>query len=365
MNTALAKVKDRPKVFYELDATDPAKPFTAGANTFIDLLITQAGGANIGANLKDNYPQVSQEELLAQDPDIILLGDAAYGATPDQVAARPGWSIIKAVKKNQVFAVYYNLISRPGPRLVDGLATPAKLIHPEAFNEYYPHFPPLPGEYCAAHRRAVVQRWGGKCFYPAQHPAAGNFRPVDRSNPASHISPAFTTILFDLRLPRTILVAITGSALAASGAAYQGLFRNPLADPYLIGVASGAGLGAVIAMGIRWAYTGLGLMAVPLAAFSGALLTVFVVYMLARVGHTLPTTNLILAGVAVSSFATALTSFLMLNSTGELRRAIVWLLGGSTLSGWQPVIAILPYVLLGLGALLTTGHALNVPPVWG
>ena len=174
------------------------------------------------------------------------------------------------------------------------------------------------------------------------------------------ISPAFTTILFDLRLPRTILVAITGSALAASGAAYQGLFRNPLADPYLIGVASGAGLGAVIAMGIRWAYTGLGLMAVPLAAFSGALLTVFVVYMLARVGHTLPTTNLILAGVAVSSFATALTSFIMLNSTGELRRAIVWLLGGSTLSGWQPVIAILPYVLLGLGALLTTGHALNV-----
>ena len=176
----------------------------------------------------------------------------------------------------------------------------------------------------------------------------------------SEISPAFTIILFDLRLPRTILVAITGSALAGSGAAYQGLFRNPLADPYLIGVASGAGLGAVIAMGIRWAYTGLGLMAVPLAAFSGALLTVFLVYMLARVGRTVPTTNLILAGVAVSSFATALTSFLMLNSTGELRRAIVWLLGGSTLSGWQPVIAILPYVILGLGALLTTGHSLNV-----
>ena len=174
------------------------------------------------------------------------------------------------------------------------------------------------------------------------------------------ISPAFSTILFDLRLPRTILMAITGSALAGSGAAYQGLFRNPLADPYLIGVASGAGLGAVIAMGIRWTYSSLGLLAVPLAAFSGALLTVFIVYMLARVGRTVPTTNLILAGVAVSSFATALTSFLMLNSTGELRRAIVWLLGGSTLSGWQPVIAVLPYLAIGLGALLTTGHALNV-----
>jgi len=133
VSAALANVKDRPKVFYELDATDPAKPFTAGANTFIDLLITQAGGANIGANLKGDYPQVSQEELLAQNPDIILLGDAAYGTTPDKVAARPGWSIIKAVKNNQVFAVDDNLISRPDPRLLDGLETLAKLIHPEAF----------------------------------------------------------------------------------------------------------------------------------------------------------------------------------------------------------------------------------------
>ena len=174
------------------------------------------------------------------------------------------------------------------------------------------------------------------------------------------ITPAFATILFDLRLPRTLLVALTGAALSGSGAAYQGLFRNPLADPYLIGVASGAGLGAVIAMSIRWPYTDLSLFVVPLAAFAGALLTVGVVYMLARVGRTMPTTNLILAGVAVSSFATALTSFLMLNSTGELRRAMVWLLGGSTLSGWQPVIAILPYTVLGLGTLLTMGHALNV-----
>jgi len=174
------------------------------------------------------------------------------------------------------------------------------------------------------------------------------------------ITPAFATILFDLRLPRTVLVALTGAALAGSGAGYQGLFRNPLADPYLIGVASGAGLGAVIAMSIHWPYTDFTLLAVPLSAFAGALLTVSVVYMLARVGRTVPTTNLILAGVAVSSFATALTSFLMISSTGDLRRAIVWLLGGSTLTGWQPVIALLPYVIGGLGALLTMGHALNV-----
>lgn len=167
-------------------------------------------------------------------------------------------------------------------------------------------------------------------------------------------------ILFDLRLPRTVLVMLTGAALSGSGAAYQGLFRNPLADPYLIGVASGAGLGAVLAMSIRWPYSTLGLLAVPLAAFAAGLLTVLIVYSLARVGQSVPTSNLILAGVAVSSFATALTSFLMLRSSGELRRALVWMLGGSNLSGWQPVLALLPYLAVGLSALLAMGHALNV-----
>ncbi len=167
-------------------------------------------------------------------------------------------------------------------------------------------------------------------------------------------------ILGQIRLPRTFLILLTGAALSGSGAAYQGLFRNPLADPYLIGVASGAGLGAVLAMSIQWPYSFWGLLAVPLAAFAGALLTVFAVYALARLGRTIPTTNLILAGVAFSSFAAALTSFLMLRSTGELRRAIAWLLGGSSQAGWEPVLAILPFVAFGLGGLLLGGHALNL-----
>jgi iron complex transport system permease protein len=103
-----------------------------------------------------------------------------------------------------------------------------------------------------------------------------------------------------------------------------------------------------------------GLLAVPVMAFAGALVTVVLVYQLAKVGKTVPTTNLILAGVAVSSFATALTSYFMLISTGELRRAIVWLMGGTTMSGWPPVVAMLPYIGIGLAGLLTSGHALNV-----
>ena len=173
----------------------------------------------------------------------------------------------------------------------------------------------------------------------------------------------FAVILFTLRLPRTAMVAITGAALAGSGAAYQGLFRNPLADPFLIGVASGAGLGAIIAMTFFGASTPLGLFTIPVAAFIGAMLSVVVVYTLAHVGRALPVTNLILAGVAVSSFTTALTSLLMINATGELRRALVWMMGGSTMSGWQPVWAMLPYITIGLGGLLTMGHALNVMQV--
>lgn len=170
----------------------------------------------------------------------------------------------------------------------------------------------------------------------------------------------YVIIIVGIRLPRTVLVALTGAALGASGAAYQGLFRNPLADPYLIGVASGAGLGAVIAMSIQWPYSFWGLMAIPMAAFLAGLLTVFIVYSLARVGRTVPTTNLILAGVAFGSFATALTSFLMLRSTGEVRRALGWLLGGASQSGWMPVLGILPYLIIGLSILLLSGHALNL-----
>jgi len=156
------------------------------------------------------------------------------------------------------------------------------------------------------------------------------------------------------------LIALVGAALAGSGATYQGLFRNPLADPYLIGVASGAGLGAILAMSVKWPYTMLGLLAVPLAAFIASLLTVYLVYTFAHIGRTVPTTNLILAGVAVSSFATAITTFLMLHSSGEVRRALGWLLGGVSLIGWDVTLALIPYLAIGMTMLVLTGYALNL-----
>jgi iron complex transport system permease protein len=179
------------------------------------------------------------------------------------------------------------------------------------------------------------------------------------ASPGGQWPETYQAIVFRIRLPHTVLMALTGAALAGSGAAYQGIFRNPLADPYLIGVASGAGLGAVLAMVYRWPGDVFGLFTIPAAAFVGAVLTVSVVYTLARTGGTTPSITLILAGVAVGSFASALTSFLMLQSEGEVRRALAWLLGGSSISGWSPVYAALPYVGIGLGLVLASGHALN------
>ena len=166
----------------------------------------------------------------------------------------------------------------------------------------------------------------------------------------------FETILWDLRLPHTILVALTGAALAGSGAAFQGLFRNPLADPYLIGVASGAGLGAIVIMSMPQA----GRYLVPLGAFLGALITIASVYQLAKVGQMVPLTTLILAGVAIGSFTSALTSFLMLISDQMVLQAMGFLLGGSTVSGWDPLVIALPYFAIGLTLLVLSGHSLNV-----
>ncbi len=178
---------------------------------------------------------------------------------------------------------------------------------------------------------------------------------IEQTWPAS-----FSAIVLAVRLPHTALVVLTGAALASSGAAYQGLFRNPLADPYLIGVASGAGLGAVFAMSLNWPTDLPGYYLIPIAAFAGAILTVLLVYNLARINGLVPLTTLILAGVAVASFASALTSYLMLRSDEQIHRAISFLLGGTPMAGWSPVIAALPYTALGMGLLCFFGHALNV-----
>jgi iron complex transport system substrate-binding protein len=129
----VATSSKKPTVFYEIDATDPTKPYTTGPGTFVDKLIDLAGGYNIGRALKDQFAQISSEELVKADPDMIVLGDSLYGVTAESIAQRAGWDKLSAVKSGAVFAFDDNLATRPGPRLIDGLEAFAKLFHPELF----------------------------------------------------------------------------------------------------------------------------------------------------------------------------------------------------------------------------------------
>ena len=133
VDARILPLNSRPTVYYEIDATDPTKPYTYGPGSFGDLLIQRAGGANVGSSLSGQFAQMSLEQLVLANPSIIILGDSNYGTTADSLKQRPGWEGLDAVKNSQIFPFDDNLVSRPGPRLVDGLEALAKLLHPGLF----------------------------------------------------------------------------------------------------------------------------------------------------------------------------------------------------------------------------------------
>jgi len=133
VQSKIAPLSYAPTVFYELDATDPSNPWTTGSGTFIDYIISMAGGVNAASALQGDYAQISAEELIAVNPEIILLADALYGVTPESLAGRPGWEAIAAVTNNAIYPIDPYIMSTPGPRLVNALEEIAKLLHPEVF----------------------------------------------------------------------------------------------------------------------------------------------------------------------------------------------------------------------------------------
>lgn len=163
------------------------------------------------------------------------------------------------------------------------------------------------------------------------------------------------TILFEIRFPRVVLGALVGAALAMAGGAYQGVFRNPLADPYLLGVAAGAGLGATLAFSL-----GLDRVLVAPLAFVGGLIAVGVTYALGRAVGGRTTTSLILAGVAVSAFATAVQTFLLQRRIDVLREVYSWILGRLTTVGWTEVLTLIPYAVVAGAVVIGSGRLLDV-----
>lgn len=166
-------------------------------------------------------------------------------------------------------------------------------------------------------------------------------------------------ILFQLRLPRVLLAAIVGAALAVSGLIFQGLFRNPLADPAIIGVSSGAALGAIVVIVLGGAGA-LGGFAVSAAAFAGAVVTAFLVFRLARLGPTVHVATLLLAGVAMAAVISSVISLVMSFSGEQVRSIYRWLLGGLQARGWASIEQVLPLVVIGVVAAAATAHELNL-----
>ncbi len=168
------------------------------------------------------------------------------------------------------------------------------------------------------------------------------------------------TIVMNIRMPRVILAGVSGAALAVAGATYQGLFRNPLADPYLVGVSQGAALGAVIGFLIPVSSEFWSLNIVSVFAFIGGLGAVFVVYSLGKVGKSLPMTTLILAGVALGAFLSAITSYLLITSDESLHGISSWLMGGFSAPEWSHVWVAAPIITLGTLFICLFGRPLNV-----
>ncbi len=182
-------------------------------------------------------------------------------------------------------------------------------------------------------------------------------------HPALSVPGVDTAIVWQIRLPQVILAALVGAMLAGAGAAYQGVFRNPLADPYLLGVAAGGGLGATLAI---VAGTGSGL--VQPAAFAGAAVAVALTYMLgsgAGRGGESPgtggaTASIVLAGVAVAAMLTAIQTYLLQQHSQELQQVYSWILGDLSLASWSQVALILPYAAVAAGVLLAHRRLLDV-----
>ncbi len=167
-------------------------------------------------------------------------------------------------------------------------------------------------------------------------------------------------IILELRLPRVIQAALVGASLSVAGAVFQGLFRNPMADPYILGVSSGAALGAVTAMLTGGTLLFAGFTAVPLFAFIGALATIILVYYMSRVGNTVPVMTLLLTGIAFSAFVSAVVSLLTYFAGEKLDQVVFWMMGSGGGASWIRITTMLPYVSMGFGCIYYYATELNI-----
>jgi iron complex transport system permease protein len=176
----------------------------------------------------------------------------------------------------------------------------------------------------------------------------------------SDLSAQDAAIITELRLPRVVLALLVGAMLSMAGASYQGVFRNPLADPYLLGAGAGAGLTVTLVIVTTSASVGGGSQVVPIAAFAGALGAVALAYVLGRSAGTSAVITLVLAGVAITSFLTACQAYLLQQNSDNIRQVYTWILGRLTAASWTEVKLVVPYFVVAIVVLVIHRRVLDV-----
>ncbi|OHB75011.1 MAG: hypothetical protein A2Z34_10535 [Planctomycetes bacterium RBG_16_59_8] len=283
-----AATRRKPRVLFEVGA-DPI--FVAGPGSHIDDAIRLCGGENVASTLPLDWGAVGLETYYTWNPDVVIV----CHTDRERLLRRPGWD---ALRDRTIF-IDPDIFARPSIRFLEHIDLLFNAVH------------------------------GGR-----------------RSGPSG------IDILLDIRLPRVLLAFLAGALLAGAGGLFQGVFRNPLADPFVLGAASGSALGAVFSI-----VTGIGMM--ELFAFLSGVAALFLVLVLSRVRGRLPVLNLLLCGFAVGSLASALVSLLLYAGNRDAGRIIFWLMGGFSTATWNGVLFLFPMTVILALVMFAFSRELN------
>lgn len=303
-------IKNRPRVYAEIWC-DPLT--TAGRSSFVSELIALAGGDNIGDAASKDYFQVGPEWVLGQDPDVILcLYMTGAGDVRNAVFNRSEWNTVKAVKTGRVYSdLDSDLVLRPGPRVLQGIA----LLQSSLF------------------------RSG----------SAPDSLPEGNDNASARLR---------LRIVRILAALLVGAALSVAGIVLQALLKNPLAEPYVLGVSSGAALGAAMAIILELA--AFGAFMLPAVAFIAGAVTLAVVYMLSRSGGTPSIYGLIISGVIVSSICSSILMFILSVAPAEGIHSILWwMLGNLQVTSYPLLETVALVIIAGMAVIWLMSPELN------
>lgn len=176
----------------------------------------------------------------------------------------------------------------------------------------------------------------------------------------SNIAESTQTIIWKIRFPRILVALLVGGTLSVAGATYQGLLKNPMADPYVIGVSSGAAFGAAIGISSKIIFNFFGLSFISIMAFICAVFVMLIVYRISKIGNKVPITTLLLSGIAVGNFLTAFTSLIMIFSGDSMNKIFFWTMGSFSGKGWDQLASVLPYIVIGIMIIYYYAKDLNI-----